>query len=150
MTKSTKTTATTTENVKSTSKKAATATKPASKKVATKPAPVEKTPRAIDPTRLRKPQLRLLEVLAKAKGPMNRHMLNEKANVDLAWISEYCGKLDPQKRAAADEKYNVRSFVTRGWAKVREIMVEGRGEIVWEITAQGKKALETARKEAAA
>lgn len=101
-----------------------------------------------DPNALRKPQIRLLQAMAKAKGPLNAARLCELAGVDRAWVNEFTGKLDADKRADADEKYNVKSLVTRGYAKVRQVDVEGKKETVWEITATGRKGLETALKAA--
>jgi len=56
------------------------------------------------PVSIRKPQLRLLETLAKV-GPMTRKALAEKAKVDPAGCTEYLGSDDAATRKANDKKH---------------------------------------------
>lgn len=92
---------------------------------------------------LRKTQVRVLQVLAKA-SPMTRAKLKEKANVD---ISVVVGCQDDAARAASDAKHNVKSLLTLGYVRFKDRAVE-KGmapETVYEITAPGRKALAKAK-----
>ena len=70
--------------------------KPA-KKVAKKKAPAKKTG-------LRKPQVRVLQCLAKAKKPLTRAEVSEKGEVDLAMLNSYIGSSDDATRKKNDQK----------------------------------------------
>ena len=89
---------------------------------------------------LRKPQLRILAALAKAKGPLSRAKIAEKANVDVAACVEYVGSTDAKRRVAND-KSHFPSLVSLGL--VKHVAVEhdgGHKETCHELTAKGKKA----------
>lgn len=124
------------------------------KKETTKPA-TERKPRARKEG-LRSFQVRILKCLAKAKGPLTRTQISEKApahptNQTNLWG---IGLVDPDKRKEAEKKTQIPSLLTLGF--VRERMIpgelndkgeEGRKERVYEITASGRKAMEKAIKE---
>lgn len=105
------------------------------KKATTKPEPKAKK------DGLRKPQLRILAVLAKGKA-LSRPEISEKAPVDSAACTEYLGSPDPAVRAANDKKH-FPSLLGLGHIKAEQ----HEGEPVkYVITASGKKALESSAK----
>lgn len=101
------------------------------------------------PTRregLRKPQVRILQALSKAKGPMNRRQLAEKSAVAESWVIGFTFKACAANTSPA--------LAELGLVKGREIDVEGRKELCFEITPKGRqamaKALESAKEKAKA
>jgi hypothetical protein len=90
-------------------------------------------------TGLRKPQVRILSALSKARGPLNRAAIASKADVDVAGMVEHIGSSDPAKRKANDAKHWP-SLLSLGFVKEASNEEEGGGS-VYEITAAGKKAL---------
>lgn len=93
---------------------------------------------------LRKPQVRVLQALAKSKKPngeMSRVEIAEVANVDGAMLNSYIGSSDDAIRAANDKKY-MPSLLTLGYVKDFD-PAEGGG-MLYAITASGRKALEKA------
>lgn len=114
------------------------------KKTATPKVETPKKAGAAKKTGLRSPQWRILTCLAKAKAPMSRKQISEKANVDLAFCTEYLGSNDPEKRAANDAK-QFPSLITLGHVKFGNDE-ESKGT-VYELTAKGRKEAEKAPKE---
>lgn len=99
-----------------------------------KPAP---KPRKVEG--LRKPQVRILQALAKSKSPLSRSELGTKAGVDVAFCTEYVGSSNPDIRAKNDQKVCV-SLLTLGY--VTEEKHEDSRAVVYSITPAGRKALE--------
>lgn len=93
---------------------------------------------------LRKPQLRILGVLASAKRGLTRSEIIEKAGenpsrLDSAWMCTWVGPTDPAKRRESDEKYKLKSLLTLGFVRIAPSETEAVGT-PYEITAAGKKA----------
>lgn len=95
---------------------------------------------------LRKPQVRILGALVKHSAPMTRGRISEAAKVDQAWTGDYLGRTDPAKREANDKKYNVHSLLSLGYVRFKVVDVDGKKEVLFEVTAAGKKAYEKAPK----
>lgn len=90
---------------------------------------------------LRKPQARILAVLAKAKAPMTRKVLSEKSGVEYAWLCNWVGQPDAAARKAREERWGFTSLVTAGLAKASEVTVDDRKAFAYAITDAGRKAL---------
>lgn len=84
---------------------------------------------------IRKPQLRILQALAKAEGVLDRSQISEAATVDIAPLVEYLGSSDESRRIANDTKY-FPSLITLGYVKLH--LMEGQ-PATYSITAAGKK-----------
>lgn len=114
--------------------------KAATKKVAKKVAPKKAAKKAATPRAkkdgLRKPQIRVLKLLAKKDG-LDRNQISEKAPVDLATCVEYIGSHDPDIRAANDTKH-FPSLISLGLVKAQMHDVKGKNVIQYFITAKGK------------
>src|SRR3954453_1577457 len=89
---------------------------------------------------LRKPQVRVLEALAKSKEPLNRKEISTKGKVDLAMLNSYLGAHDLKIRAKND-KAVCPSLLTLGYVTAKD----SDGTVVYSITASGKKAVEAAK-----
>lgn len=124
---------------------AKTTTKTAPKTLAAKkgtPAkPATREPRA-KKEGLRKAQIRILAALTKAKSPLTRKEIAEKAPCDLANTVELIGSKDTDKRAANDEKH-FPCLLTLKFVKDTEDEEKGT---VYSITPAGKTALAAASK----
>ena len=129
--------ATATATKKSTKK--ATPKKATAKKVSAKKAPAKKAA-AQKPSGLRKPQVTILEYLAKQKKARTRKEISDGADVDYAMLNSYIGAHNPDVRKANDAK-NFKSLRTLGYVKVDEEDRDGRDTIVHTITAKGRKAI---------
>lgn len=94
--------------------------------------------------RLRKPQAAILEVLAKAKGPMTRTQVAERAGYKSAvGIRAEIGWPDLDCRKNYDKNVlPTPCLLTMGWAKELTLDIDGRKEHVIQITPAGRKALE--------
>jgi DNA-binding MarR family transcriptional regulator len=90
-------------------------------------------------TGLRKPQIRVLECLAKANRSFNRSDISAEAKVDQAMLVEYVGSLDEERRAKNDKKFP--SLLTLKLVAVSSPENGARGAY-YKITAAGRKALE--------
>lgn len=124
----------TTENTTTTTEpKAKKASKPKAK-----PAPAK------NENKLRKPQAAILGVLAKAKGPMTRQAISDRAGYSSS-VGVYAeiGWPDAKKRAKADKAHPC--LITLGWVREHDLDVDGRKELGIEITAAGRKALEKSK-----
>lgn len=123
-----------------------TAKKVAETKAAAKKTPAKKTPAAPNKKEgLRKPQVRVLEVLAKAGNrAMNRAEIAEKGSVDLAMLNAYIGSNNPERRAKNDKSDFV-CLLTLGFVKMAPQEEEGRGTY-YTITPAGKNALKAVAK----
>lgn len=119
-----------------TTKNAATGTKATTTKAATKKA-TKKAKAAKKADGLRKPQLRILEALAKSAKPLARKGLAAAAKVDSAGCTEWLGSADDAVRKANDAKH-FPSLVTLGFVKAEQ--QEGE-PVTYSITAAGRKAL---------
>lgn len=111
-----------------------------------KAAVAEKTERKTK-TGLRIPQVRVLLVLTKAKGPLTRGKISEKCgNKTAVVVGRAVGYSDPEKRAAfretRDGKIAGTPLLDLKYVREKELDVDGVKELVVEITAAGKKALE--------
>lgn len=83
---------------------------------------------------LRKPQIRILQTLAKTKEPLSRADIAKKAKVDAAWLTEYVGSSDRKVRLKNDKRF--KSLITRGFVKAED----SDGATTYTITAAGRKA----------
>ena len=114
--------------------------KKASIKKTTKKAPVKKAPVAKkerDPNALRKPQIRILQALAKSGKPLSRKELADKASVDQAGCVEWVGSVNSDIREANDKKH-FPSLVSRKFVRFDNQDINGRDTVVYAITAAGK------------
>jgi hypothetical protein len=87
-----------------------------------------------------KPQVRVLQALAKSKSPLTRSEISKKGEVDQAMLKEYIGSSDDKIRSKNDKKVCV-SLLTRGYVKP----TDKDGAAVYSITVSGRKALESAK-----
>jgi hypothetical protein len=124
---------------KAPAKKAAPKAK-AAKPVAKKPAKAktEKAPR--DKSVLSKPQIRILQCLAKGKA-LSRKQISEKAPVDNALCTSYIGAIDPEILARPEHAF---SLINRKFVRAEQHDVDGKDVILYTITASGKVALSKA------
>lgn len=93
--------------------------------------------------KLRKPQIRVLKALARARAPLSRAMLCERAEVDSAWIGDHVGKTDAVARTAREQLTGYPGLLTLGYCEVRETDLYGDGSVVetsYVITAAGREA----------
>lgn len=104
-----------------------TATKKAATKAAPAPAPESKA------AGLRKPQVRILEALAKSKAPLTRREIADAAPCDFAGCTEWLGSQDPETRAKNDAKH-FPSLLTLGYIAA----AEGDGGVTYTITPAGR------------
>jgi hypothetical protein len=104
-------------------------------------APVTREPRA-KKEGLRKPQVRILAALAKAKTPLTRNEIAEKATCDKAWLNSWIGSKNPEIRAKND-KAEFPCLLTLKLVKDNEDEEKGT---VYIITPAGKAALAAASK----
>ncbi len=133
--------------------KTATKTAPAAKPVKEKK---EKAPR--EPKLLTTSQLRIMQALSKAKGPLTRGKINEAcakagfatAEKFSAWMTEPLGQATAEARAEWEEKKGKKSLLSLGYVKQRELDVDGKKETVFEATATGVKILTKAEAQEAA
>jgi DNA-binding MarR family transcriptional regulator len=85
---------------------------------------------------LRKPQIRILQALGKAKEPLTRAEISKRAKVDSAWLTEYVGSVvDAKIRAKNDKKF--KSLVTLGHVTAKD----SDDGTVYSITSSGRKAV---------
>lgn len=96
---------------------------------------------------LRGPQVRILTCLSKAKGPLTRNQISEKAPVDVATCVEYIGSTDKDRREANDTKH-FPSLISLGLVKYDTHEVDGRDTIAYTITPKGRTQLEKEQKAA--
>jgi DNA-binding MarR family transcriptional regulator len=89
---------------------------------------------------LRKPQIRILDYLAGAKGPVTRKTISEEAQVDRAGLTEWIGSDDKTKRLANDTKH-FPSLLSLALIRSKSLDQNGVEETVYEITASGRKAI---------
>ena len=97
----------------------------------------------ITPVKLRRPQVRVLQALAKANRGFNRAEISEKGNVDRPMLNSYLGAHDEEVRAANDEK-NYPCLLTLKFVHYVPSEAENGGGHYYGITAAGRKALEKA------
>lgn len=90
---------------------------------------------------LRKPQVRLLRSLSKAKGPLNRGKLSEASGVEYAWLCNWIGQPDADARANREKRWGFTSLLTIGLVKCKLLKVMDKDEWVYEITPAGRSAL---------
>jgi hypothetical protein len=93
-------------------------------------------------------QKRVLAVLARARGPMNRNMIRDtcvRYGFATQWVTgviQALGPSDPAKRAAFDRKHGKPSLLSLGYVEEREYDVDGVSELGVKITELGRAALE--------
>jgi hypothetical protein len=104
---------------------------------------------------LRKPQIRILKVLAKAKGPMTADLLGEQAHVDPAWMPNCVwGRISDAPKTGVlkeptplgrtwGEKHGTNTLLMLGYVQARHLDLTGDGKLsrVWEITPAGRHAI---------
>lgn len=109
------------------------------KKTANQPALVATPKKPAKKTgELRKPQVRVLQALAKSKTALSRAEISVKGKVDRPMLNSYIGAHDEKIRAKNDKLMGP-SLLTRGYVKYAP-EEEGRGA-AYVITAAGRKAL---------
>lgn len=100
---------------------------------------------------LRLPQIRVLHVLSKAKGPLSRTAISEKCgNKTTVVVGRAVGYSDPAKRKAFEQTKDgggepgnpCPSLLTLGYVTEKELDVDGAKETVIELTAKGRKAFQ--------
>lgn len=91
---------------------------------------------------LRKPQVRILALLAKSKKALTRRQISEGATVDNAFCTEYLGSNDGEVRARNDSKF--KSLRTLGLIKA-ESSGDEKDTTVYTITAKGREGLKKAQ-----
>lgn len=88
------------------------------------------------------PQLRVLQVLLAAKGPLARVRISEKCgNKTHVVVGRAIGYTDPERRAVFEQTKDGgkrASLLTMGFVRERRINVEGVWELVVEITDEGR------------
>jgi len=89
---------------------------------------------------LRKPQVRILQTLAKSSKALNRSEISAQAKVDLANTTELIGANKDEVRASNDAKYYP-SLLTLKLVKFAASEVEGSKGTYFAITPAGKKAI---------
>jgi hypothetical protein len=97
-------------------------------------------PKAPKAKGLPRPQLRVLDALAKAGGPLTLAELVKATGVNGGIIADAVGRFDDESRAARDEKLGRPSLLARGCLKAAKA-AEGETAARLEMTAAGKKAL---------
>ena len=90
---------------------------------------------------LRKPQIRVLAALSKSKQPLSRSEIGEKAEVDVASLTEVIGSSDAEIRKKNDKLKGWKSLLTLGFVKA----TKEEGAVSYTITTTGKKALDAAK-----
>jgi DNA-binding MarR family transcriptional regulator len=88
-------------------------------------------------TGLRKPQIKVLQALAKTDKPLSRKELAEQAGVDQAMSTEYLGSNDEANRLKNDAKV-MPSLLTLGYIQ----SATSSGKLCYTITPSGRKAIE--------
>lgn len=91
---------------------------------------------------LSKPQVRVLQCLAKAKKPLTRAEISDKGNVDLAMLNSYIGSQNDAIRKKNDQKV-MPSLLTL--KLVRQVLPEEGQGASYEITTVGAKALKATK-----
>lgn len=113
------------------------AKKPASKKAPAKKTPAKAAPAKATKEGLRKPQVRILAVLAKANGkPMTRTKIGELTNLDAAWVGAFIGGSGQRTRP-------FEQLDPAGYVKTTTTKVDDRDITTHSITDKGRKALAT-------
>lgn len=123
---------------------------PAAKKTA--PVVTERKPREIN-LGLRKPQLQILTALSKAKRPLTRSEVAEKAGVDPTSVGDYAGPRPADRTEAASARYPFPDLASSGYVKAvheRPNAESVKTRIVYTISDKGRKALAKAIEEAKA
>lgn len=89
------------------------------------------------------PQLRVLQVLLAAKGPLARVRISEKCgNKTHVVVGRAIGYTDPKRRANFEQTKDGgkrASLLTLGFVRERRINVEGVWELVVELTDEGRE-----------
>lgn len=109
----------------------------------------ERTMRGFDPAapiahdnRLKAPQIRVLQLLARARAPLARGKIAESTAIDPSWVGVWVGRTDPVKRAESEAKWGYTSLLTLKFAVQKTVTVDDRDTVAYEITAAGRKSLE--------
>ena len=89
---------------------------------------------------LRKPQIRVLQALAKKDG-LTRAQIAERGNVDLAMLNSYIGAHNEEVRAANDAA-NFPCLLTLKMVRDEVHDVDGKDVVHYSLTALGRKAVE--------
>ncbi len=91
------------------------------------------------------PQIRVLQVLAKSKGPINRAKISERCgNKTTVVVGRAVGYGDPEKRAKFEQSKDGGfrpSLLTLKYVRETELDIDGIKETGVEITHRGKVAL---------
>lgn len=94
-----------------------------------------------------KPQLRILQALAKAGAPLTKGMLVKASGVNPNWIAEFVGGTPNQISEFVSGK-GPKKLVPAGFARIKELATEDGGkERVIEITSIGRKLVEKLSKD---
>ena len=91
-----------------------------------------------------RPQIRILQAMAKARKPLTKAALAKASGVHVNWIAEYVGSKDGEPRVRQSGELKDLKLVPAGLAKLVSVDVDGQSETMYDITAPGRKALEKA------
>lgn len=95
-------------------------------------------------------QGRVLDLLAKARGPVDRPTIAEKCAISDSYVGVWVGRNDEAQREESEAKWGYCSLITMGYVKNKQVDLDGKQVWVYEITASGKKAIEKYNKAIAA
>ena len=97
---------------------------------------------------LRKAQVRILQALAKAKGPLSKSRICDACAKEFptaakfqAWMADPLGSLNPTVVAAAEARCGYRSLLSLRLVQHVELDIDGKSEDAYQLTAAGRKAL---------
>lgn len=90
---------------------------------------------------LRKPQVAILRMLAKARAPLSRPKMMEALPSMGAWLYNWIGQPDDAARLDREERWGFTSLVSAKLAKCKEVTVLESTEWGYEITPAGRKAI---------
>lgn len=97
------------------------------------------------------PQIRVMRVLYRARGPLTRTKISERCgNRTTIVVGRAVGYSDPVKRRAFEQTRDgggspgnpCKSLLTLGYVREKELDIDGYAEIVIELTAAGRRVYE--------
>ena len=92
--------------------------------------------------KLKAPQIRVLKTLAEAKGSLNRRKIAERSDIDVMYLTECLGSLDPAQNEKTQLRTKFKTLIGWGFATAEKLDIDGVEETVHNITAKGREALE--------
>jgi len=95
-------------------------------------------------TRLRKPQIAVLELLAEVTEPLTRNAISERIkgpDANVAWLTPVLGSPDPEQAAKTEARVGYPGLIQLGYVKAEGLHIDGRFQTGHEITEAGGEAL---------